>query len=237
MIRITELSLPLDYTLKRCAGDPEAAVDSPTSICSTSRCSSAATTRARRTAASCSSASSIVTVRDEAAVLQRLRWRPARAPLRRIPTITRWHGAEQSEERPLIVGFGPCGLFAALLLAQMGFKPIVLERGRDVRRRTADTWALWRRKTLTPESNVQFGEGGAGPVFRRQAVQPDQGPEVLRPQGDARVRARRRAAGDPLREQAAHRHLSPHRRGGEDARGDHRAGRRSALREQGRPIC
>ncbi len=65
-------------------------------------------------------------------------------------------------ERPVVIGFGPGGLFAALLLAQMGFKPIVLERGRDVRRRTQDTWALWRKNVLTPESNVQFGEGGAG---------------------------------------------------------------------------
>jgi len=65
-------------------------------------------------------------------------------------------------ERPIVIGFGPGGLFAALLLAQMGFKPIVLERGRDVRRRTQDTWALWRKNVLTPESNVQFGEGGAG---------------------------------------------------------------------------
>ena len=65
-------------------------------------------------------------------------------------------------ERPVIIGFGPCGLFAALTLAQMGFKPIVLERGKEVRQRTKDTWALWRKKTLTPESNVQYGEGGAG---------------------------------------------------------------------------
>lgn len=69
---------------------------------------------------------------------------------------------ENLTERPIIIGFGPCGLFAALLLAQMGFKPIVLERGKDVRSRTKDTWALWRKKLLTPESNVQFGEGGAG---------------------------------------------------------------------------
>lgn len=65
-------------------------------------------------------------------------------------------------ERPLVVGFGPCGLFSALILAQMGFKPIVLERGKEVRERTQDTWGLWRKKTLNPESNVQYGEGGAG---------------------------------------------------------------------------
>jgi uncharacterized FAD-dependent dehydrogenase len=64
--------------------------------------------------------------------------------------------------RPVVVGFGPCGMFAALLLAQMGLCPIVLERGRTVRQRTKDTWGLWRKHTLNPESNVQFGEGGAG---------------------------------------------------------------------------
>ncbi|MDP2257092.1 MAG: NAD(P)/FAD-dependent oxidoreductase [Polaromonas sp.] len=64
--------------------------------------------------------------------------------------------------RPVVVGFGPCGIFAALVLAQMGFKPIVLERGTSVRQRTQDTWGLWRKGVLNPESNVQFGEGGAG---------------------------------------------------------------------------
>jgi uncharacterized FAD-dependent dehydrogenase len=70
--------------------------------------------------------------------------------------------SEQLENRPVVVGFGPCGIFAALLLAQMGFKPIVLERGKKVRERTKDTWNLWRKNQLHPESNVQFGEGGAG---------------------------------------------------------------------------
>jgi len=64
--------------------------------------------------------------------------------------------------RPVVVGFGPCGLFAALILAQMGLRPLVLERGKAVRERTQDTWGLWRRRELNPESNVQFGEGGAG---------------------------------------------------------------------------
>ncbi|QWE19238.1 NAD(P)/FAD-dependent oxidoreductase [Polynucleobacter corsicus] len=67
-----------------------------------------------------------------------------------------------SFERPVVIGFGPCGIFAALVLAQMGFKPIVLERGKPVRERTQDTWGLWRKNVLNPESNVQFGEGGAG---------------------------------------------------------------------------
>ncbi|MDZ5603610.1 NAD(P)/FAD-dependent oxidoreductase [Pseudomonas sp. RP23018S] len=72
------------------------------------------------------------------------------------------HAPSELVERPLVVGFGPCGIFAALLLAQMGFKPIVLERGKEVRQRTKDTWGLWRKGELNPESNVQFGEGGAG---------------------------------------------------------------------------
>jgi hypothetical protein len=64
--------------------------------------------------------------------------------------------------RPVVIGTGPCGLLAGLLLAQMGFRPIILERGKAVRERTKDTWGLWRKHVLDPESNVQFGEGGAG---------------------------------------------------------------------------
>ena len=64
--------------------------------------------------------------------------------------------------RPVVIGAGPCGLFAGLILAQMGFRPIILERGKVVRERTKDTWGLWRRSVLNPDSNVQFGEGGAG---------------------------------------------------------------------------
>ncbi|MGH8820460.1 MAG: NAD(P)/FAD-dependent oxidoreductase [Rhodoferax sp.] len=77
-----------------------------------------------------------------------------------------WHPPAKAPanlpQRPVVVGFGPCGIFAALALAQMGFNPIVLERGKTVRERTRDTWSLWRKNILNPESNVQFGEGGAG---------------------------------------------------------------------------
>ncbi|MDZ7868251.1 MAG: NAD(P)/FAD-dependent oxidoreductase [Rheinheimera sp.] len=69
---------------------------------------------------------------------------------------------EQLTERPIVIGLGPCGLFAGLLLAEMGFNPIILERGKEVRERTKDTFGFWRKKPLNTESNVQFGEGGAG---------------------------------------------------------------------------
>jgi uncharacterized FAD-dependent dehydrogenase len=103
-----------------------------------------------------------VVVADEPAVLARF----VRDRQVGVAPDTSYHPVAKAPaalaERPVVIGFGPGGLFAALLLAQMGFRPLVLERGRDVRRRTQDTWALWRKKVLTPESNVQFGEGGAG---------------------------------------------------------------------------
>ncbi|SMC30663.1 NAD(P)/FAD-dependent oxidoreductase [Polynucleobacter kasalickyi] len=103
-----------------------------------------------------------VSVKDESAVLSKWSFDPQVRPA----PDTRYHfvakAPELFDQRPVVIGFGPCGLFAALVLAQMGFKPIVLERGKAVRERTQDTWGLWRRNTLNPESNVQFGEGGAG---------------------------------------------------------------------------
>ena len=98
----------------------------------------------------------------EAALLARFASNPHIQP---TPDMA-WHPVGQAPAdlplRPVVVGFGPCGIFAALVLAQMGFKPIVLERGKTVRERTKDTWGLWRKRALNPESNVQFGEGGAG---------------------------------------------------------------------------
>jgi uncharacterized FAD-dependent dehydrogenase len=72
------------------------------------------------------------------------------------------HASGEPAARPIVIGTGPCGLFAGLLLAEMGFRPILLERGKQVRERTVDTFGLWRKGILNPESNVQFGEGGAG---------------------------------------------------------------------------
>ncbi len=103
---------------------------------------------------------------DEAATLARFAADPhvRQAPDTRYRFVGHAPADFHAEQRPrpVIIGFGPCGLFAALILAQMGLEPIVLERGKAVRERTQDTWGLWRRGVLDPESNVQFGEGGAG---------------------------------------------------------------------------
>ena len=162
VIRITELHLPLDYksetlhqaVLKRLAIPAPDLLD-----LALYKRSYDARNRRRGIIFICIVD---VTVRDEAMVLRRFSRDPhvSLAPDTSYHPVT--HASGTVKDRPLVVGFGPCGLFAALLLAQMGFKPIVLERGRDVRRRTRDTWLLWRQNQLTPESNVQFGEGGAG---------------------------------------------------------------------------
>ncbi|MGZ8225768.1 MAG: NAD(P)/FAD-dependent oxidoreductase [Methylococcaceae bacterium] len=99
---------------------------------------------------------------DEQAVLARLHNDPqiSVTPDTAYRFVT--HAPQNLALRPVVIGTGPCGLFAGLILAQMGFKPIILERGKEVRERTKDTFGLWRKSIFNPESNVQFGEGGAG---------------------------------------------------------------------------
>ncbi len=162
MIRITELSLPLDH--------PAEALSQ--AIVARLRISAAdllGFTVFKRSYDARKKNSAIlfvyvidVEVRDEGAVLSRS---VGDTHIKPAPDTNYYPVAQAPanlQERPIVIGFGPCGLFAALTLAQMGFKPIVLERGKDVRLRTKDTWGLWRKKILMPESNVQFGEGGAG---------------------------------------------------------------------------
>ena len=162
MIRITELPLPLDYT-------PEALRQAIVKRLKIRESDLLGHTLFKRSYDARKKNTGIVficivdvEVNDEAGLLKRLAKDRQVGP---APDTT-YHPVARAPstlaERPIVIGFGPGGLFAALLLAQMGFKPIVLERGRDVRQRTQDTWALWRKKILTPESNVQFGEGGAG---------------------------------------------------------------------------
>jgi hypothetical protein len=101
-------------------------------------------------------------VKGEAAVLKRLAGDPHVRPTPDTAYRPVTTAPPASRLRPVVIGAGPCGLFAGLILAEMGFRPIILDRGKVVRERTKDTWGLWRRSELNPESNVQFGEGGAG---------------------------------------------------------------------------
>jgi len=99
---------------------------------------------------------------DEAATLARLQGDAAISATPDTSYKPVANFTEPPKLRPIVIGTGPCGIFAALILAQMGLNPIILERGKLVRERTKDTWGLWRKSILNPESNVQFGEGGAG---------------------------------------------------------------------------
>jgi uncharacterized protein len=160
MLRLTELKLPLGHPPEAL----EAAVAERLGLTAAEIVECRIVRRAhdaRRKAAILMVYSLDVSVRCEAQVLARLggdgQVKPA--PDTRYRPVALATGAQS---RPVVVGAGPCGLFAGLILAQMGFRPIILDRGKVVRERTRDTWALWRRGVLDPESNVQFGEGGAG---------------------------------------------------------------------------
>lgn len=162
MLRLSDLALPLDHT----SADLEQAVIARLDIEPDDLERLTVVRRgndARRKAAIKLVYSLDVQVRDEAKVLARLaddqHVRPS--PDTGYRFVTHAPGGYRGP-RPVVIGAGPCGLLAALVLAQMGFRPIILERGKAVRERTKDTWGLWRRSVLDPESNVQFGEGGAG---------------------------------------------------------------------------
>ncbi|MGB8338940.1 MAG: hypothetical protein WCD07_07810 [Burkholderiales bacterium] len=161
MLRINEIKLPLDHTSE----DLKQAVLAKLGI-DVSRLINHKIFRrshdARKKNAILLIYSFEVEVINEMEILKRLHGDPhvLLAPDTRYKFVTT--SAGEIKLRPVIIGSGPCGIFAALILAQMGFKPIVLERGKAVRERTQDTWDLWRKHILHPESNVQFGEGGAG---------------------------------------------------------------------------
>ncbi|SQG00009.1 AraC family transcriptional regulator [Paucimonas lemoignei] len=162
MLRITELKLPIDHPeedlrpalLQRLGIDSDALLD----FTLFKRSYDAR----KKSSELCFIYTIDFEVRDEAALLLRLADDRHVNPAPDVSYKVVGHAPQGLTERPVVVGFGPCGIFAGLLLAQMGFKPIILERGREVRQRTKDTWGLWRKNVLNPESNVQFGEGGAG---------------------------------------------------------------------------
>ncbi len=161
MLRISELKLPLDHA-------PD---DLPVAIAARLGVPPADLVRwsvwkrahdARKKAAILKVYIVDVEVKDEASALKRLAGDPHVRPTPDTTYRPVAHAPVALPLRPLVIGAGPCGLFAGLILAEMGFRPIILDRGKVVRERTKDTWGLWRRSELNPESNVQFGEGGAG---------------------------------------------------------------------------
>ncbi len=161
MLRLTELKLPLDHAddaieaavLKRLQIKPQDLIR-----CAVFR----RAVDARKKSAIALIYTLDIEVKNEAAVLKRLSGDRNLAVAPDVSYRFKTHAPHEGALRPVVIGTGPCGLFAGLVLAQMGFHPIILERGKVVRERTKDTWRLWRKSVLNPESNVQFGEGGAG---------------------------------------------------------------------------
>jgi uncharacterized FAD-dependent dehydrogenase len=160
MLRLTEVKLPLDHPPDAIRAAVLAHLDLPPDDLFSLQVARRGYDARRRSAINLVYAVDI-DVRNEAEILARHatnpRLRPTPDTTYRFPALP-----NHSPARPVVIGTGPCGLMAALTLAQMGLRPLILERGKLVRERTKDTWGLWRRGVLNPESNVQFGEGGAG---------------------------------------------------------------------------
>ncbi len=161
MLRLTEVQLPLDHQ----EADIQTAILERLGIAANDLLSFSVFRRsydARKKTAIVLIYTLDVEVRNEAALLKKFH---ADRHINTMPD-TSYKFVTQAPQnlalRPVVIGTGPCGIFAGLILAQMGFKPIILERGKAVRERTKDTFGLWRKRELQPESNVQFGEGGAG---------------------------------------------------------------------------
>ncbi len=161
MLRLTDLRLPLDHSpaaliaaiLKRLDIDAAAL---------TSHAIARRGYDARKRGAIALIYALDVQTTQETALLQRFADDPHVKPTPDTSYKFVAHATRTGQPRPIVIGTGPCGLFAGLILAQMGLRPLILDRGKAVRERTKDTWALWRKRELHPESNVQFGEGGAG---------------------------------------------------------------------------
>ena len=161
MLRLTDLKLPLDHT----EADLEQAILSRLKLGKAAlRGYTVAkrSTDARKRGAIALIYAIDLELADEAAVLARFADDRHLGPTPDTNYRFVTQAPAKNPHRPIVIGMGPCGLFAGLILAQMGYRPIILERGKAVRERTKDTWDLWRKRNLHPESNVQFGEGGAG---------------------------------------------------------------------------
>jgi uncharacterized FAD-dependent dehydrogenase len=161
MIRVTEIKLPLDHS----DDELRQALLAKLGITSSELCNYTIFKRAydaRKRHAILLVYSLDVATNSDAAILKRLQADPHVKPRPDMEYKFVAQAPGNHYQRPVVIGFGPCGLFAGLLLAQMGLRPIILERGKAVRERTVDTFAFWRKRELNTESNVQFGEGGAG---------------------------------------------------------------------------
>ncbi|TAL86093.1 MAG: NAD(P)/FAD-dependent oxidoreductase [Rhodanobacter sp.] len=161
MLRLTDLKLPLEHTEQALADAIIRRLQIDASALHGYRVAKRSHDARRRGAIALIYALDIDTP-QEAELLQRFANDPhlKPSPDTRYQFVTR--APADLSLRPVVIGTGPCGLFAGLILAQMGFRPLILDRGKAVRERTRDTWDLWRKRNLHPESNVQFGEGGAG---------------------------------------------------------------------------